>query len=102
MSIENLRKAENKADKLIQDSKQKAQEMIRNAQKDANALIANAKDEAEVETKELQKKSKQIIDKADKKIIDDMNKTLAIVEESSKKNQKPAVEIVVSAIIKNE
>jgi vacuolar-type H+-ATPase subunit H len=102
MSIENLRKAENKADKIIQDSKQKAQEMIRKSQKDANALIANAKDEAEVDIKTLQKKSKQAIDKEDKKIKAEKTKTLATVEESSKKNQKAAVDIIVKSITGNK
>ncbi|NHJ39224.1 MAG: hypothetical protein FK731_04265 [Asgard group archaeon] len=100
MSIENIRKAEKKAEKIIQDSKQKSQEMIRKAQKDANALIANAKEEAEEEIKQLQKKSKQVIDKEDKKIKADMDKTLVAVEESSKKNQKAAVEIIIDTIVK--
>jgi vacuolar-type H+-ATPase subunit H len=101
MSIENIRKAEKKAEKIVNDSKQKAQEKIRQAQKDANALVANVKTEAETEIVALKKKSNQNVKKEEKKIKNDTELKLVEVEALGKKNKKAAVKIIIDSVTKN-
>ncbi|NHJ49770.1 MAG: hypothetical protein FK733_18405 [Asgard group archaeon] len=100
MSIENIRKAEKKAEKMINDSKQKGQEKVRQAQKDANALVANVKKETESDITALKKKSQKNVKKEETKINNDTELKLVEIEALGKKNKKAAVQVIVDSITK--
>ena len=98
MSIEEIRKAEKKADKIIQDTKQKAQENIRKTQKDSGNLTTQAIETAHKEIEALKVSSKKTVEKERKKSKAGVETSLAEIETMKKKNQKAAINLVVNSI----
>ncbi len=98
-AISTIKKAENDADKLIEDTKQKSLEMKEDAQEKAKTIIQSAKDEAQEETGEMiskaqddaRRETSQISYKADEDIKNTKNQASGKIDE--------AVDIIVKNIL---
>ena len=98
-AITTIKKAENDADKLIGDAKQRSSKMKEEAKEKAEVLIKNAKNEAHEETGDIifkaeddaKKETLQISKQADEKITTTKNQAAGKVDE--------AVEVIVKNIL---
>jgi vacuolar-type H+-ATPase subunit H len=102
MSIDKIRDAEDKAEKIIVGAKEKAQEMVMKARREALAMTQNAQSAVHSEIEKAKKASAKVINKEKKAVNTDKAKTLEEIESIDKKKVNKAVQTIVDAVTKVE
>ncbi len=94
-----VRKAEEDAEKLIVDAKNKTADILSNADKDAKKIIEDLEDEGRKEAQIIIEKVKKEGESEAKKIIDTEEKKASKLEKESRKNLGDGVKIIVDSVL---
>ena len=98
-AITTIKKAENDADKLIEDSKQRSFKMKEEAKEKADVLIKNAKNEAHEETGEIIFKAEEDAKKETLQISNNANENINNIKNQATNKISNAVDIIVKNIL---
>lgn len=94
-----VRKAEEDAEKLIVDAKNKTSDILREAEKDAKKIIEDLEAEGNKEAQIIVDKVKKEGESEAKKIIDAEEKKAAKLEKESRKNLGDSVKIIIDSVL---
>lgn len=98
-AITTIKKAENDAEKLIEDSKQTSSEMKEQAREKADALILNAREEAQTDTGGILSIAEEDARKETIQISNNANQNIDNINNQAKGKIDDAVKIIVKNVL---
>ncbi len=98
-AITTIKKAENDAEKLIEDSKQTSSEMKEQAREKADALILNAREEAQTDTGGILSIAEEDARKETIQISNNANQNIDNINNQAKGKIDEAVKIIVKNVL---